>query len=837
MPHALSPLVAAAAVADLVGTLLAAAILAGLYRAFPRPHLRSWSWSFVAGGVRTAGSITAAMLPPLAAEARLVLSVAIGFAAWLQAAWLIAGARELARGAPAEPRLRRIGVLAPLLLALACAAAAAAWPHPAVRATALAVLPLAATAGAALVCARRLARGFVAGEAGLRLLAGAIGLYGLARAHDAILRASMLLGAATPGYPAYLGFANLAVLTALSLGAVMSLLDEERRRLELAEQKFAKVFRSSPDAIALTLPREDGRIVEVNERFSEITGYAREEAVGRTTLELGLFHDVREREALAATASAGRVRAREIDFGTKGGERRTLSIAAETFELAEQTFAVTIARDATESRRAEQALRESELRFRHLATASFEGVAMSEQGVVLDANEQLAAMLGCGVADLVGRPIGDFVAEASRPLVEANLAHASAEPYQHLARRADGSQLTVEVRARTVPYRGRTVRLSAVRDISERVLADERQRQLEASLRLAAEEWRQTFDALEIGILLAGPDGRVARLNRSALELARARSQSFDSIIGRPIDALPGEPWATLARLREELLASRTSQSAEARDAASGRSYTALASLWLRGEPGEAWSVLTFRDVTGVVAIQGQLRQARVMEAMGSLVAGVAHEVRNPLFGISATVDAMEAGFRAHPEFDEHAALLRSQVRRLTRLMRDLIDYGRPAVLQRQPAPITDVVARAARSCAALAAERQVSVELDLASGLPPAPIDAARLEQACENLIANAIQHAPQQSRVRVSVHLDGRWIALAVEDEGPGLPKGAAARVFEPFFTRRKGGTGLGLSIVQRVVEAHGGEVAAANRDGRGARFSVRLPLAADARPGEGA
>lgn len=726
MPHALSPLVAAAAVADLVGTLLAAAILAGLYRAFPRPHLRSWSWSFVAGGVRTAGSITAAMLPPLAAEARLALSVTIGFAAWLQAAWLIAGARELARRAPAEPRLRRIAVLAPLLLALACAAAAAAWPHPAVRATALAVLPLAATAGAALVCARRLARGFVAGEAGLRLLAGAIGLYGLARAHDAILRVSMLLGAGTPGYPAYLGFANLGVLTALGLGAVISLLDEERRRLELA---------------------------------------------------------------------------------------------------------------ATESRRAEQALRESELRFRHLATASFEGVAMSEQGVVLDANEQLAAMLGCGVADLVGRPIGDFVADASRPLVEANLAHASAEPYQHLALRADGSQFPVEVRARTVPYRGRTVRLSAVRDISERVLADERQRQLEAGLRQAAEEWRQTFDALEIGILLAGPDGRVARLNRSALELARARSQSFDSIIGRPIDALPGEPWATLARLREELLASRTSQSAEARDAASGRSYSALASLWLRGEPGEAWSVLTFRDVTGVVAIQGQLRQARVMEAMGSLVAGVAHEVRNPLFGISATVDAMEAGFRAHPEFGEHAALLRSQVRRLTRLMRDLIDYGRPAVLQRQPAPITDVVARAARSCEALAAERQVSVELDLASGLPPAPIDATRLEQACENLIANAIQHAPQQSRVRVSAHLDGGWIALAVEDEGPGLPKDAAARVFEPFFTRRKGGTGLGLSIVQRVVEAHGGEVAAANRDGRGARFSVRLPLTADARPGEGA
>ena len=228
--------------------------------------------------------------------------------------------------------------------------------------------------------------------------------------------------------------------------------------------------------------------------------------------------------------------------------------------------------------------------------------------------------------------------------------------------------------------------------------------------------------------------------------------------------------------------------------------------------------------------MQEQLRNARVMEAMGSLVAGVAHEVRNPLFSISATVDAMEAELPAHSRFGEYAGHLRSQVGRLTRLMRDLLDYGKPALLRRGPAQLEDVVRRAARSCASLAGERGVRVEMDMASDLPALQIDGARMEEACANLIANALQHAPSGSVVRVGGRAEPDrsppFVLLAVEDEGPGLPADDIARVFEPFYTRRPGGTGLGLSIVQRVVQAHGGEVSAGNRAQGGACFTVRLP-----------
>jgi signal transduction histidine kinase len=145
------------------------------------------------------------------------------------------------------------------------------------------------------------------------------------------------------------------------------------------------------------------------------------------------------------------------------------------------------------------------------------------------------------------------------------------------------------------------------------------------------------------------------------------------------------------------------------------------------------------------------------------------------------------------------------------------------------------VVRRAVRSCAALCRDREVQIEAEVPEELPPVEMDGVRVEQALQNLMANAVQHSPRGSTVWVRGKVDeGRdepGIRCTVDDEGPGLPEGESSRIFEPFFSRRKGGTGLGLCIVQRVAEAHGGEVTAENRPGAGARFTLVLPLAGGA------
>ena len=243
--------------------------------------------------------------------------------------------------------------------------------------------------------------------------------------------------------------------------------------------------------------------------------------------------------------------------------------------------------------------------------------------------------------------------------------------------------------------------------------------------------------------------------------------------------------------------------------------------------------MLTFRDVTDFVNLQDQLRRARTLEAMGSLVAGVAHEVRNPLFSISATVDTLEAELGPRPEFAEYAALLRSQVGRLTQLMRDLLDYGKPSLLQRAPTRLPDVAAarpallrhpgpRPAGGAGGAGRRRAALRWTSTAAGWSrpsrtssPTPSSTRPPDPWCA-------REWPPPSQGSV------RSVRLTIEDEGPGLPEGDLSRIFEPFFSRRKGGTGLGLSIVQRVAEAHGGSISAENRHGGGACFTLLLPVA---------
>jgi len=233
-------------------------------------------------------------------------------------------------------------------------------------------------------------------------------------------------------------------------------------------------------------------------------------------------------------------------------------------------------------------------------------------------------------------------------------------------------------------------------------------------------------------------------------------------------------------------------------------------------------------------SLERELRRSELMSAMGSLVAGVAHEVRNPLFGISSIIDALQArvaGFGASGEYARHMVLLRTELQRLTRLMQDLLDYGKPPSLELVPVALEEVVRAAMSACEAAAARQYVHVTQQIRASGVAVMIDRTRVVQVFQNLLDNAIQYTPAEGKVTLTVDCvnerGARWVRCRVEDSGPGFSDEDLSRVFEPFFTRRHGGTGLGLSIVLRIVEAHRGTVRAENRPGGGAAVEVRLPV----------
>jgi signal transduction histidine kinase len=241
-----------------------------------------------------------------------------------------------------------------------------------------------------------------------------------------------------------------------------------------------------------------------------------------------------------------------------------------------------------------------------------------------------------------------------------------------------------------------------------------------------------------------------------------------------------------------------------------------------------AWG--TNRDISESVLAKEALRRSELMAALGDLVAGVAHEVRNPLFGISSTLDAFEARFGGAPEHRQYIDVLREELGHLNRLMDDLLDYGKPRSRELREGSIYDVVVKGITGCEPLAEQERVKIVNQAPQTLAPIMMDEKGLSLVFSNLIKNAIQHSPPGATVLVDaeeISPDNRsWVECRIKDSGVGFQVEDLPRIFDPFFTRRRGGTGLGLSIVQRIVQEHGGKVTASNCPEGGAEIVVRIP-----------
>ncbi len=232
--------------------------------------------------------------------------------------------------------------------------------------------------------------------------------------------------------------------------------------------------------------------------------------------------------------------------------------------------------------------------------------------------------------------------------------------------------------------------------------------------------------------------------------------------------------------------------------------------------------------------LEGALKRSEWLVAMGSLVAGVAHEVRNPLFGISSTLDALEVRLDrsgAGATYAQHGVVLRGELERLRKFMQDLLEYGKAPVIDIADCAVADAVASSILACQVSAERQRVAIVSRIEPGAEVWPMDRSRIEQVVRNLLENAIQHSPQGGRVALDADRPVRdgipRLRVRVTDEGPGFEAAQLPRLFEPFFTSRRGGTGLGLSVAERIVDAHGGTLQASNAPNGGAELTFELPL----------
>ncbi|MCW5891763.1 MAG: hypothetical protein KIT14_14620 [bacterium] len=224
------------------------------------------------------------------------------------------------------------------------------------------------------------------------------------------------------------------------------------------------------------------------------------------------------------------------------------------------------------------------------------------------------------------------------------------------------------------------------------------------------------------------------------------------------------------------------------------------------------------------------LARAETLSALGTLAAGVAHEIRNPLVSVRTFIQLLPERLDDEEFRTGFRDLALTEIERICALINDLLAFSRPSPAQLEPTDLAALAAQTVRLLDAEARKHGVHLTCDVAGALPPVHADEARVKQVLMNVVLNAVQAAPAHTAVEVTARPHAAGAVLEVADRGPGIPPEKVRQIFDPFFTTKASGSGLGLFIAERIVRDHGGSIEPRPRDGGGTVFALVFPGGAE-------
>ncbi len=342
----------------------------------------------------------------------------------------------------------------------------------------------------------------------------------------------------------------------------------------------------------------------------------------------------------------------------------------------------------------------------------------------------------------------------------------------------------------------------------------------EESAAAMAREWQATFESISDGIALVDAEGRIQRCN-----------EMLGRLLERPVIELKGvrcyELWGTLPRERQPFHCARESKRRETLELEYHGRYLRIAMDPVFDDfGGFTGAVQIVSDMTERRQLEEQFRESQKFETIGTLAAGVAHDYNNLLTSIMGNTSLVLGDLPSDSPIRERLEDVLKSSQRAADLTRQLLAYSGKGRHYMQQVELTGLIRRIDHLIEA-AIPKKVTLELRLASGLPPIEADLTQLQQVILNLVSNAAEAIGDEAGViSVTTGFEQDSVYLEVRDTGCGMEPETRSRIFDPFFTTKFTGRGLGLAAVAGIVRTHKGNVHVNSAPGQGATFRISFP-----------
>ena len=330
---------------------------------------------------------------------------------------------------------------------------------------------------------------------------------------------------------------------------------------------------------------------------------------------------------------------------------------------------------------------------------------------------------------------------------------------------------------------------------------------------------------MPIGLIALDNQSRIAAFNHTAEAVLQ---QTFQEVVGKNAGLnLPSELYAELKYLEIENQLVEKEINCTVGD---GKIVPLEIGASVLEDENKTFLgyIILFKDLTEVRALRREIERSRRLASVGSLAAGVAHEIRNPLSSIKGFATYFKERYEHVPKDRETAGIMIQEVDRLNRVVSQLLEFARPVKVSPLRTSVQQLIDDSVKLVRQQAQERQITIRNSTSSQMDAVFVDPDRINQVLLNLYLNAIESmdAGGELVIQISHRKEEEDIEIQVSDTGGGIPKEDLTKIFDPYYTTKSTGTGLGLAIAHNIVEAMGGSITVVSQKGKGTTFTIRVP-----------